>query len=96
MADSQGQTEVTGTKLDTYLLSTIDNPYNPFTHFDEWYAWDAESGYHTPSYLARVTRTSDELSDTDQELAIQYAIDEIVEMNVLGVYVKVREPSGTK
>lgn len=72
-----------------YMLTTVDNPYNPHTHYDEWYAWDVEHGYHTCSLLARLTITSNELSDADQDLAISYAIDEIINENLLGVYKKV-------
>jgi len=72
-----------------YMLTTIDNPYSPFTQWDDWYAWDADAGYHTPGLLARIVKTSDELSDADQHLAIQQAIDEIVYENVLGVHKKV-------
>ena len=71
------------------MLTTTDNPYDPFTEWTEWYEFDARQGYHTPAYLARVTVTSSELSDTDQRLAIQQAIDEIVRHNVLGIYKKV-------
>jgi hypothetical protein len=73
------------------LLTTIDNPYNPFTEFDKWNNFDVEKGYHTNSYLARIVKSSDELSDFDQVLAIEEAIDEILEYNVLGIYVKVTE-----
>lgn len=72
-----------------HMLTTVDNPWNPFTHFDEWYAYDEACGYHTTSFLARIVRTSDELSDADQSLAIEQAIDEIVEENVNGLYQKV-------
>lgn len=75
--------------MQLHMLTTIDNPFNPFTEFNEWYSWDFEAGYHTPEYLARVAITSDELSDADQEQAIEYAIDEIVKANVLGVYRKI-------
>lgn len=77
-----------------YMLTTVDNPYNPFTQFDEWFQWDYQAGYHTPSYLARIVISSDELSEADQDLAIDQAIDEIVELNVLGIYRKVL-PDGT-
>lgn len=70
-------------------LTTSDNPYSPFTEFDSWYAYDEQAGYHTPSFLARVTKTSSELSDSDQQLALELAINEIVRENVLGIYVKV-------
>ena len=74
---------------DLNMLTTIDNPYNPVTHWDEWFAEDARLGYHTPEYLARVIITSDELSEADQDIAREEAIDEIVKLNVLGVYKKV-------
>ena len=74
--------------MDEYMLTTIDNPYNPFTHWDEWYTYDEASGYHTSGLLARVAITSDELSETDQNLSISYAIDEIIKENILGIYTK--------
>lgn len=71
------------------MLTTTDNPFDPFTQWDEWYAFDESKGYHTCAYLARITRSSDELSQTDEELAIETAIDEIVKLNVLGIYKKI-------
>lgn len=71
------------------MLTTIDNPFNPFDQFDEWFAYDVSKGYHTCSYLARIAKTSDELSPQDEDLAIEQAIDEIVRLNVLGIYRKV-------
>lgn len=75
------------------MLTTIDNPFNPFTQWDEWYQYDEDAGYHTSSFLARVVLSSDELSDADQDLAIEQAIDEIVRENVDGIYKKVTQPS---
>jgi len=77
------------------LLSTADNPFNPFTDFDQWRNWDEQSGYYTLSYLARITITSDELSDLDQSQAIDHAVAEILEENITGNYILVSEPSGT-
>lgn len=71
------------------MLSTDDNPFDYFTQFEEWNAWDMAQGYHTLAYLARIVKTSDELSEADQELAIDQAIDEIVELNAQGNYIKV-------
>ena len=76
-----------------WMITTIDNPFNPFTQWDEWYAYDAAQGYHTPAFLARVAFSSDDLSDADQAAAIQYAIDEIARENVLGIYKKVSRDS---
>lgn len=78
-----------------YMLTTVDNPYNPFTHYDEWYAYDEAAGYHSTSFLARVALTSEELSDADQQIAIEDAIDEIVRINVNGMFRKVSAPDAT-
>jgi hypothetical protein len=69
-----------------YMVTTVDNPFDPFTQFDEWYAYDERSGYHTTAYLARVLTTSHELSEADQDLAYDLAAKEIVSENVLGIY----------
>ena len=71
------------------MLTTEDNPYNPHTHYDEWYAWDVRAGYNTCALLARVAVTSDELSEADQELAIETAMNEIISENIFGNYKKV-------
>lgn len=76
------------------MLSTVDNPYNPFTQFDDWYAFDTRLGYHSLSFLARIINTSDDLSEPDQSLAIEQAIDEIVRENVSGMFIKVSDPNG--
>lgn len=71
---------------DDVMLTTIDNPWNPFTHFDEWLAYDHEMGYDTVCYLDRVANASEELSDNDYDEAILEAMKEICELNVLGIY----------
>lgn len=71
------------------MLTTVDNPFDPFTQFTPWFAWDEAAGYHTSGFLARLTLSSDELSEAEQNLANEIAIDEIVEENVTGMYVKV-------
>lgn len=75
--------------MSDYMLTTVDNPFNPFTEFDEWNAFDTRAGYHTLAYLARIVTTSHDLSDADQSLALDLAIDEIVQENILGIYRKV-------
>jgi uncharacterized protein YjcR len=75
-----------------HMLTTVDNPFDPFTQWDDWVNYDEASGYFTNSYLARIARTSPDLSDADQALAIEQAIDEIVQENVNGLYRKIEIP----
>ena len=75
--------------MTVHMLTTVDNPFDPSSQFDEWFAFDEAHGYHTTSFLARIVRTSDSLSDADQSVALEAAIDEIVKENVNGMYRKV-------
>jgi len=71
------------------MLTTEDNPFDPFTQFDEWNLWDTSHGYHTQSLLARVIVDSIELSDASRLEAYNEAVDEIVRENVSGIHKKV-------
>ena len=71
------------------MLTTIDNPFDPFTDFDNWYKYDTSKGYNTCSYLARIAHTSDQLPEAINQLEIEAAIDEICEINLTGLYRKV-------
>lgn len=85
MADTEEVTE--------YMLTTVDNPFDPFTRFDEWLEYDMRMGYHSSAFLARVVMFSNELSEPDQQIAINDAIDEIVQENVSGMWRKVSRNS---
>lgn len=71
------------------MLTTKDNPYNPFDQFDEWFAFDTQKGYNTCGYLARVCVSTDELGENEELEAVETAIDEILSFDVLGIYKKV-------
>lgn len=77
---------------DAHMLSTSDNPWNPWTDFNEWNAFDMQAGHHTLAYLARIATSSHELSDHDQDLAVEQAIDEIIRIHDGELYVAVPEP----
>ena len=76
-------------KMKDVMLTTIDNPFDPFKEFDDWLTYDESMGYFTCNYLGRIGKTSHELSETDEKQAIEYAIDEIIKLNLLGIYKKV-------
>ena len=71
-------------------LTTFDNPFNPFTQFNEWFVWDVSHGYNSCGYLARIARTSSQLTDEENNREIERAIDEIVSLDFANVYRKVR------
>ncbi len=91
MANDTGANDTDIPHRPTNMLTTYDNPFDPFTQFDEWFVWDSNAGYHTPGLLDRIGRMSDELSEADQHLLLQQAIDEIVHENVFGMHRKVKQ-----
>ena len=77
--------------MSNVMLTTIDNPFSPFTQWDEWVRYDEDKKYFTCAYLARIAKTSDELTDSDYEQAIENAINEIISLNINGLYAKIYE-----
>ena len=63
---------------DEVMLTTIDNPYNPFDEFDRWLQFDTNKGYNTCALLARVSTSSNELSDSDESNEIENAMNDII------------------
>lgn len=75
----------------TPALTTVDNPYNPFTQFNEWFLFDVEKGYNSCAYLDRIARTSINLSDEENSKEIERAIDDIIRLDFMNIYKKVYE-----
>lgn len=72
-----------------YALTTVDNPYDPFEDFDNWYRFDMDKGYNSCAYLDRIAMTSDALSDAENSEEIGRAIDEIIKYDFRNLYRKV-------
>lgn len=74
------------------MLTTIDNPFNPFDDFDNWYTYDESMGYHSCSLLANflsndlMINVSDKIKNYQQE----QAIDNIIKTDPLNLYTKVQ------
>lgn len=85
MADQQ----VTNTSENyDYYLTTVDNPYDPKTQFDEWNVYDLMLGYST---LQRMAKMEDYLTNKlridDERRIHDAAISELVRLDPLNVYV---------
>lgn len=75
------------------MLTTIDNPYNPFTQFNQWFLFDVEKGYDSCGYLDRIAHTSDEFSDEENIDETERAIDEILKYDFTNMRKKIYDIS---
>lgn len=71
------------------MLSTVDNPYDPFDDFDHWYTYDLEKGYNTCGLLARISETCSEFPEAMQHQQIEQAIDDFIALDCLKLFTKV-------
>lgn len=77
------------------MLTTIDNPFNPFDDFSSWYQYDMEKGYNSCGYLDRIAKTRPDMTQKEYEEENERAIDEIVRLNPLCIYKKVLKNSNS-
>jgi hypothetical protein len=70
------------------MITTKDNPYDPFENFSQWFVFDVEKGYNSCAYLGRIVKTSDALSEQEQNQIIEEAIDEIIKYDIFNIYEK--------
>ena len=70
------------------MLTTFDNPYDPFDDFHQWFMFDIDQGYNTCGKIARIARYSEEFSTVEDKAETERAIDEIIDYDFLNIYKK--------
>lgn len=71
------------------MITTIDNPYDYFTDFVNWFMFDTEKGYNTCSYLARIAEVTDSMSQPEINEEIGRAVDEMIKYDFMNIYKKI-------
>jgi hypothetical protein len=82
-------------EVEEFMLTTVDNPWSPFDHYDEWLQYDRLKGHDTPGLLARVANVGSDLPESEASAEIQRAIEELVRINPTGLLRKVTENQPT-
>lgn len=77
--------------FDECMLTTVDNPFDPFEQFISWHLFDIEKGYNTSELLARFVELSEDMTQKEINEEIERAIDEIILNNPLSIFVKVKK-----
>ena len=71
------------------MLTTNDNPFDPFEQFALWDLFDHEKGYNSKERLARIVQLSDDMTQNEEDDEIERAIDEIIKFDPINIYKKV-------
>lgn len=77
------------------MLTTIDNPFNPFDDFDSWRMFDIEKQHFCCERLARIVNLSPEMSEAEENIETERAIDEIIKYDVEDIYQKVTKQAAS-
>lgn len=76
----------------SYMLTTFDNPYDPFEQFTLWYMYDMTNGYNSCGKIARIAKIEDDFTEKETFEEIERAIDEIIKYDFMNIYKKVAKP----
>lgn len=76
-----------------YMLTTIDNPYNPFEQFTLWYLFDKEKGYNTCERLARLANITSDMSQKEIDEETNRAMDKLIEIDFLNIFKRISRNS---
>ena len=74
-----------------YMLTTIDNPFNPFKDFTSWFMFDVEKGYYSCSRLARFTNITDDMTQQEIDEEIDRAINTVIANDFTNIYTRIKE-----
>lgn len=73
------------------FLTTTDNPWNPFTNFNEWYIFDITNHYNCCEIVARLSDVSKDMTTLEREAAIVEAIETFVKEDPTKLYTIVED-----
>jgi hypothetical protein len=73
------------------MLTTIDNPYDPWLEYESWLIFDRQQGYNTNELLASKCLLINDLNEEEQDLEIQDAMNTIVQSSLFPFHIIVKE-----
>lgn len=79
----------------TCMLTTFDNPYDPFEDFTSWMLFDKEKGYDSSERLMRIANLSDDMTQKEVDDEIERAINEIIKYDFTNNYKKIKQNTST-
>ena len=72
-----------------FMLTTFDNPFDPFEQFTQWRLFDIEKGYFTCERLAKLAQFREDMSQKEIDDESDRAAEQLIDMDFLNIYKKV-------
>ena len=71
-----------------FMLTTIDNPFDPFEQFDSWLMFDKEKGYDSCEKLARLVELTSDMTQKEIDEATEKAIEKLIKYDFTNTFKK--------
>ena len=74
------------------MLTTIDNPYSPFTEYEQWKEFDTvynHNTYETLAVLGSFGLLESELSEVEFEQHVNDTMNKLIDTDPIGLWIKV-------
>ena len=65
-----------------HMLTTFDNPFNPFVDFRAWFSYDCEKKHNTCGRLARLVELNSEMTEKEIDEEKERAMDFIIKYDL--------------
>jgi hypothetical protein len=73
------------------MLTTVDNPFDPFEQFTSWLLFDKERKHNCCEVLDRIVEVSDDMTQKEIDEETERAIDELIKHDPLNLFKKVKK-----
>ena len=73
-------------EIKQHRLTTIDNPYDPFDQFEEWFQYDVQHSYNCCGLVALLAETSDSMTEQEKDSILFEGMKQLIETDPLNQY----------
>ena len=79
-----------------FMLTTVDNPFDPFDDFISWRMYDIKKSSEVGllpccEYVAKMSEITDDMNQKERNTEIERVIDDIIKYNTVRAFKKVQK-----
>ncbi len=73
------------------MITTFDNPFDPFEQFTLWDLFDKDKGYNSWERVVKLANFTDDMSLKEEDEEIERAIDKLISIDPLNMWKKLKK-----